>query len=63
MSAACADGVMVSDVPLSRRSEVTGGVAAIDKAIAHLQAFEEAGFGEVVLKVHDKPGAAIRMHG
>ncbi len=40
-----------------------GDVGAIDTAIEHLKAFEEAGLGEVALKVHDKPDAAIRMLG
>jgi hypothetical protein len=40
-----------------------GDVGAIDTAIEHLKAFEEAGLDEVALKVHDKPDDAIRMLG
>ncbi len=40
-----------------------GDVATIDKAIEHLQAFEQAGLDEVALKVHGNPAAAITMIG
>jgi len=40
-----------------------GDLAAIDKAIEHLQAYEQAGLGEVALKVHENPADAIRMIG
>jgi alkanesulfonate monooxygenase SsuD/methylene tetrahydromethanopterin reductase-like flavin-dependent oxidoreductase (luciferase family) len=40
-----------------------GDVAAIDKAIEHLKAYEAAGLGEVALKVHENPDDAIRMIG
>lgn len=40
-----------------------GDVATIDKAIGHLKAYEEAGLGEVALKVHENPADAIRMIG
>ena len=40
-----------------------GDESGIEKAIGHLQAFEEAGLDEVALKVHENPAAAIRMIG
>lgn len=40
-----------------------GDVSGIDKAIAHLEAYQEAGLDEVALKIHDNPADAIRMIG
>jgi alkanesulfonate monooxygenase SsuD/methylene tetrahydromethanopterin reductase-like flavin-dependent oxidoreductase (luciferase family) len=41
----------------------SGGIDAIDGAIEHLRAFENAGLDEVALKVHGDPAGAIRMIG
>lgn len=40
-----------------------GDESQIDQAIEHLRAYEQAGLGEVALKVHDNPADAIRMIG
>jgi alkanesulfonate monooxygenase SsuD/methylene tetrahydromethanopterin reductase-like flavin-dependent oxidoreductase (luciferase family) len=40
-----------------------GDVTAIETAIEHLQAFEQAGLDEVALKIHGNPEDAIRMIG
>jgi hypothetical protein len=40
-----------------------GDHSAVDNAIEHLRAFEQAGLAEVALKVHDEPADAIRLIG
>lgn len=40
-----------------------GGMDAIDRAVATLREFADAGLTEIALRVHDEPAAAIRLIG